>query len=144
MGRPALLLLALALGTPAGALDATRFATGRLFVEQPIAGRANGVRLVPAPGRLRRGQSVVVLVAIRGNPRGAAFVISAVPDGLSFLAADGRAELSIDGGRRFGRLPSLTATDDGRRAHPDDVTHVRWRLTPLERAPSLTFRSRVR
>ena len=144
MGRALLILLTLAFAAPAGARDASRLATSRLFVEQPVAGDAVGVRLIPAPHRLRRGQSVVVLVALPRSAPARALVVSAVPDGLAFEAADRRAELSVDGGRRFGSLSSLTAGGAQRSAVPAHVTHVRWRLESSGQVSSMIFRGRVR
>lgn len=144
MARLVPLLLTLLVAGPAVAQSAAA-ASSRLFVERAMPGRAPGVRLVPAPERLRRGQSVIVLVVYRvenGAPR--TTVVNSVPPSLRFERADGRAELSVDGGRRYGRLTSLTVGDEARRAVPADVTHIRWQVAPSARPPVLSFRSTVR
>ena len=137
MLRPFVLILALAVSSTAVAQ--VRTVSGRLFVERPSA---SGVRLSPAPNRLARGRTVVVLVD--SDTAGPADVVSAIPAALRFDRADGGAELSVDGGRRFGALATLTTADGARRAQPADVTHIRWRIAPATRPPVLSFRGTVR
>ncbi|NBC36394.1 hypothetical protein GTZ99_07485 [Novosphingobium sp. FSY-8] len=45
-------------------------------------------------------------------------------------SADGREEVSVDGGYSWGRLARLTLF--GRPARPEDVTHMRWHITPAQ------------
>lgn len=136
--------LVLALAASGSALAETRTAGSRLFVEQALVRGVAGSRLKPAPNRLSPGQSVVVLVHAGASAGGASLsVVAAVPPGLRFDRADRNAELSIDGGRRFGSLAALS-TGRGRRALPADVTHLRWRIAPGARASVLSFRGTVR
>ena len=138
------LLLALALAS-AGTAAAQTGATSRLFVERPSSDGVPGVRLIRAPARLSPGQPVVVLVNYTtGQATDPASVVSAVPAALRFDRAGGGAELSVDGGRRFGRLASLSSPDGSRPAQPSDVTHIRWRIAPAARPPVLSFRGTVR
>jgi len=67
------------------------------------------------------------------------------------LASDsaGKLEVSVDGGKTWGKLAALTVNDTAsgpRAAQAGDVTHVRWALAPL--APgasgSVTFNAIVR
>lgn len=144
MGRVGPLLLTLLIAGPAVAQNRAA-ASSRLFVERAMPGRSPGIRLVPAPDRLRRGQSVIVLLTYRVEDRALrTTIVNAVPPSLRFDRADGRAELSIDGGRRFGRLTSLTVGPERRRAVPSDVTHIRWAVAPSARQPVLSFKGTVR
>ena len=47
-------------------------------------------------------------------------------------SADGREEVSLDGGRSWGKLDALRVGN--RLATPEDVTHVRWRVPANEAA----------
>lgn len=47
-------------------------------------------------------------------------------------SANGDEEVSIDGGRNWGKLANLRAGT--RMATPEDVTHVRWRVAPAKSA----------
>ena len=117
----------------------------RLFIEQLVPGSASAVRLVPAPDRLRRGREVVVLVrGVRARSADRGVITSAVPQGLRFMGADSSARVSVDGGRRFGRLPELLIPGGARPARPADVTHVRWTTEPSAQPPFLSFRGVVR
>lgn len=138
------LLLALLLAA-APALAAPAGLTTHLFVERDGAG--SGLRLVPVPDRLRRGERVVVVVSVSGTP--GITVIQPVPPALRFAGARGeRLELSVDSGRTFGPLPNLAvpqAEGGERAAGPADVTHVRW--SPSDRPPAralFSFRAVVR
>ena len=137
------LVLMLALATGGSAAAETRTVGSRLFVERALPGGLVGTRLMPAPDRLPRGQSVVVLVS-DGARAGAepVAVVSAVPAGLRFDRFEGHAELSIDGGRHF--RPLLVTFAGERRGQPAEVTHLRWRIAPGARPPVLSFRGTVR
>jgi hypothetical protein len=102
-----------------------------VFVErvQPDATR----RLEPAD-RLVRGDRVITMVNWRRVARSSSpFVITnPLPTALSYQAsAWDDQDVSVDGGRTWGRLEALRV---GRRfATPEDVTHVRWRISPAAR-----------
>ena len=88
----------------------------------------------------------------RATPVKGINLVNPIPEGLVF---DGTADpadfgVSIDGGKNFGALATLTIPVDGaapRRATTADVTHVRW-LWPEAIAPgqnrSVAFFGRVR
>ena len=65
-------------------------------------------------------------------------------------SVDGAEDVSIDGGRNWGRMEDLTVREaDGsvRSATPEDVTHLRWRVpdTLAQRGSGqLTYRGVVR
>lgn len=98
-------------------------------------------RIVPAKGRLlqpattlKRGDRVIYVVNwYRMGGQGGFVVTNPLPRLVYFQgSADGREEVSIDGGRSWGRLENLRVGT--RLATPEDVTHVRWRVPAQEAA----------
>jgi len=98
-------------------------------------------RVVPQKGRmlqpastLRRGDRVVYVVSwYRMGGQGGFTVTNPLPKKVYYQgSADGREEVSIDGGRSWGRLESMRVGN--RLATPEDVTHVRWRVPASEAA----------
>lgn len=77
-------------------------------------------------------------------------VTNPIPAGVALAQGDApMAEVSVDGGKTWGKLASLTVTGkDGakRAAQSSDVTHIRWTLTTV--APgatgTLSYRAVVR
>lgn len=100
------------------------------------------------------GDKLVFVLRYRNNgssPAADFVVTNPLPSAVAFQAAgDERAEVSVDGGRNWGRLAALTVTgSDGnsRAAQPDDVTHIRWAFAqpiPAGEAGRLMFRGIVR
>ncbi len=95
-----------------------------VFVEQ--AGESRRV-LQPA-SLLRPGDRVVTIVTWKRSGAGRDFTVTnPLPRALQFQgSADGAEQVSVDGGRTWGRLGQLRA--GGYVAVPEDVTHVRWRI----------------
>jgi hypothetical protein len=121
-----------ALTIPAGALASPLVSIdSAVFVERidPASGRT----LAPVK-QLRRGDRVVYMVAwTRMGGQGGFTVTNPLPDAVAYQrSADGTEEVSIDGGRTWGRLAQLRKGE--RSATPEDVTHVRWRVSPREAA----------
>lgn len=115
-----------------------------VYVER-IANAPGGerVRTIEPADELQRGDKVVLVVEWRG--REPAMVSSAVPRPLAFQRSSSDAvEVSVDGGRNWGRLGAMRIEDrDGRRlASPEDVTHLRWRSAAGE--TKLTYSAIVR
>lgn len=110
-----------ATASPAVSLDSA------VYVERmtPAAGRM----LEPA-SELSRGDRVVYVVRwYRMGGDGGFVVTNPLPRSVYFQgSANGDEEVSIDGGRTWGKLGALRAA--GRMATPEDVTHVRWRVDP--------------
>jgi uncharacterized repeat protein (TIGR01451 family) len=100
------------------------------------------------------GDKLVFVLRYRNNgaqPATDFVVTNPLPEAVAFQAAgDERAEVSVDGGRNWGRLASLTIREaDGsqRPAQASDVTHIRWAFAqpiPAGEAGRLMFRGIVR
>jgi hypothetical protein len=103
-----------------------------------------GARALEPATTLRKGDKVVLMLAWRAAPQGRGFVVeSAVPGPLAFQrAADEAVEVSIDGGRTWGRLGQLRKGE--RLASAEDVTHLRLRVARAGTAGQLTYSAIVR
>ena len=119
VGMMALAVPVMAIATPLIALDSA------VYVEKlsPSQGRT----LQPA-ARLNHGDRVVYIVSwIRMGGTGAFVVTNPLPRSVYYQgSADGSEEVSIDGGRHWGKLEQLRSGT--RFATPEDVTHVRWHV----------------
>ena len=102
-----------------------------VFVERIMPNK--GRTLLPA-STLKRGDRVVYIVNwTRLGGQGSFTVTNPLPRQIAFQkSADGREEVSIDGGRSWGRLETLRI--GGRMATAEDVTHVRWKVPANEAA----------
>ncbi len=79
--------------------------------------------------QLSRGDRIVYLVTWKRQSGSGSFVVTnPLPPTVYYQAsADEDEQVSIDGGRTWGRLEMMHV---GRRlAAPEDVTHVRWRIS---------------
>lgn len=121
-------LSALALATAASAAGSSLSITRSVFVETRSD---DGIALEPAH-RLESGDKVVLVMQWdRENARRPFTLASRVPEELAFQrSGDAAVEVSIDGGRRWGRLGDLRSGQ--RLASPEDVTHLRWRIAAGE------------
>lgn len=147
------LIISLAASTLlAGAAQAEGVAlTARVLQEKTV--EENGVkRVVLAPaGTVVPGQEVVYDLAFsNGGAKSAEHVVltNPVPPSLEYVGGEG-ALVSVDGGKNFGPLASLTvANADGskRPAGPRDVTHVRWNLASVAPGASghVSFKARLK
>ena len=104
-----------------------------VFVERfAPAGQGRTARILERAASLRAGDRVVFVVNWKAT-RGQQFTLTnPLPRAVAFQGtATGEEEVSVDGGRTWGRLDQLVVRDaDGRprRANGEDVTHVRWRV----------------
>lgn len=101
-----------------------------VFVEHT---RPGDVRQLEPADRLSRGERVVTIVTWRrngGNAGNGGFtVVNPMPRAIAYQdSASDDTEVSVDGGRTWGKLGSLRIGN--RYATPEDVTHVRWRIAP--------------
>ncbi|MDE2437109.1 MAG: hypothetical protein KGM49_12685 [Sphingomonadales bacterium] len=128
-----LLVLAGSLATSATAALASPAVSlaSAVFVERNTPTR--GHLLEPA-SRLSRGDRVVYVVNwSRMGGNGGFTVTNPLPHSVYYQeSADGDEEVSIDGGRTWGRLGDLHV--GSREATPEDVTHVRWRIASARAA----------
>jgi hypothetical protein len=116
---------AAALATPLVALDSA------VFVERI---RPGAVRLLEPARQLRRGDRLIYVVSWqRFGGTGGFTVTNPLPRAVSYQrSAAGDEEVSIDGGKRWGKLEALHI--GARSATPEDVTHLRWRVAPQHAA----------
>ena len=118
------------LGAPAHA--APKVALGSaVYVEKA---QGDDVRRLEPASQLSRGDRVVTIVTWRrlGGPNGGNgggfTVTNPLPRSVYFQrSANDDEEVSADGGRSWGRIGALRY--GARLATPEDVTHLRWRVT---------------
>lgn len=108
-----------ALAAPLIALDSA------VYVERVKPGKG---RLLQPANRLSRGDRVVYVVSwYRMGGDGSFTVTNPLPRAVYYQgSADGAEEVSVDGGRHWGRLDQLRVGE--RMATPEDVTHLRWHV----------------
>jgi hypothetical protein len=115
-----------ALASPSVATDSA------VYVERVTLRGGEPVRRLEPAARLVHGDRVVTVVSwYRMGGDGGFTVVNALPAGLAYQASGQNGEeVSTDGGRNWGRLGALTI--GGRLASPEDVTHVRWRVSAAQ------------
>lgn len=128
-------LLACGLGTSALAQGIAVSLQSSVFIERlGHTGDGRVERRIEPANKLRKGDRVVLVVAWRGESSAKSFsVTSAIPRTITYESVSDEAALvSVDGGKSFGTLGTLKIADrDGTRfASPQDVTHLRWRVSP--------------
>ncbi len=104
-----------------------------VFVEK-VSNDLNGGerRILATPGQLGQGDKLVFVLRYRNagpTPVSRFSVVNPVPQSVRVDTARQDMQVSVDGGRNWGRLDALTIrTPLGgtRRAIADDITHVRW------------------
>ena len=108
-----------AFARPAVALDSA------VYVERAQPG---DIRVLEPASQLSRGDRIITVVSWRlmaGN--GGFDVTNPLPRGIYYQgSASGDEEVSVDGGRTWGRLGQLQIGNH--LAAPEDVTHVRWHV----------------
>jgi len=100
---------------------------------------ANGLtRSLREADRLNRGDRVVTILTWQKQGSGKSdntgfTVVNPLPRQVAYQrSARDDEEVSVDGGRTWGRLGELTV--GGRLATAEDVTHVRWHVPPQQAA----------
>ena len=121
----ALCLAAPAIAAPLIALDSA------VYVEKALPGK--GHMLQPA-AQLNHGDRVVYVVSwYRMGGSGAFTVTNPLPRSVWYQgSADGSEEVSLDGGKTWGKLEQLRVAN--RMATPEDVTQVRWHVPAADAA----------
>lgn len=123
-----------------------------VFIErfQPAPG-GRTARVLERADQLRPGDRVIFVVNWSGRKDAGFTVTNPLPRTIAFAGAtEETQEVSVDGGRTWGALEALsirTGNGQTRRALPEDVTHLRWRI-PAPQALSgtgqMTWRGVVR
>ena len=126
--RPALCLALALTGAPLAAQTQAVSVASSVFIER----QDESHRVLEPADRLRPGDRVVTIVSWKRAAPGGQFVLTnPLPRTLHFQAsAADDAEVSVDGGRSWGRLGALRMGQ--RIATAQDVTHVRWRVSPAQ------------
>lgn len=148
---PAMVVAGALAPASAQAAGGVQFASD-VFVErfQPAPG-GRTARILERADQLRPGDRVIFVVNWSGRKDGGFTVTNPLPRTIAFAGAtDDGQEVSVDGGHTWGSLEALTVRDAlgrMRQAHPEDVTHLRWRIpTPqaLSGNGQMTWRGVVR
>lgn len=150
-----ILLFVIALLAPSLALAASNVTlSSAVFLEKMIAdSRGHSRTVLEEPKVVMPGDQLVFVLNYRnaGNSPASDFIVTnPLPASVAYLGSGDSAQVSIDGGRTWGTLPTLKVRDpDGRRrnARPEDVTHIRWTLRQTIAAGAqgkLSFRGVVR
>jgi hypothetical protein len=122
----------LAITLPQAALAQPTVATdSAVFVERT---RNENLRSLEPADRLNRGERVVTILSwYRMGGDGGFTITNPLPRAIAYQAsARDDQEVSVDGGRNWGRLGDLKIA--GRIATPEDVTHIRWRIPAVRAA----------
>ena len=123
---------ALALAVPVAAIAAPLIALdSAVYVEKVKPGQG---RMLQPANRLSRGDRVVYVVTwYRMGGNGSFTVTNPLPRTVYYQgSANGDEEVSVDGGKRWGKLDDLRIGT--RIATPEDVTHVRWHVPASQAA----------
>ena len=98
-----------------------------VFVERLAPGNVR--HLEPADHLIRGDRIITVVTWYRMGGDGGFVITNPMPRAITYQESAHRdEEVSIDGGRSWGRLGALRIGT--RLASPEDVTHVRWRIAP--------------
>ena len=107
-----------------------------VFVEREVAvGNGSSAKVLEPARTLRRGDRLVYVVSWRApQARGEHLTITnPLPRTIAYeRSAGGDEDVSVDGGRSWGKLDTLRVRDGSvwRYATPQDVTHIRWNVPP--------------
>ncbi len=103
-----------------------------VYVEHTSMQGGEPVHMLEPAGQLAHGARVVTLVSwFRLGGSGGFTVTNTLPRSLHYqLSANGDEQVSVDGGKSWGHLGTLQI--GARLASPEDVTHVRWRISEAE------------
>jgi hypothetical protein len=102
-----------------------------LFVERTRPAASGPIHMLEPAGRLNPGDRVVTLLTwYRLGGSGGFTVTNALPPSVAYEPGRREEEVSVDGGRNWGRLGALHVGQ--RIATAQDVTHVRWRISPAQ------------
>ena len=125
-------LAALAASAPSWAAEPVTLAN-RVYVEREVATDDGNAKVLEPAGALRRGDRLIYVVAWQAAraPSERFFITNPLPRTVAYQrSANGAEDVSVDGGRTWGKLGALRVRDGRgwRDATPEDVTHIRWRV----------------
>ena len=132
----ATLVVAATLGSAPLAHAAPVSVANAVYVEREVSiGNGASARVLEPAQTLRRGDRLVYVVSWRAQQsRGEHLTITnPLPRTIAYeRSAGGDEDVSIDGGRNWGKLDALRIRDGAvwRYATPQDVTHIRWKVSP--------------
>lgn len=111
-----------------------------LFVEHA----RDSARILEPASRLSPGERVVTILTWHRFDNGGNFTLTnPLPRGLYYQgSADDDEEISVDGGKSWGRLGDLRI--GSRLATPEDVTHVRWHIQSPRSSGRIAYSAIVR
>ena len=107
-----------------------------VYVEREVSvGNGSSAKVLEPARSLRRGDRLVYVVSWRAlQARGEHLTITnPLPRTIAYERSSGGDEdVSVDGGRSWGKLEALRLRDGSvwRHATPQDVTHIRWQVPP--------------
>jgi hypothetical protein len=107
-----------------------------VYVEREVSvGNGSSAKVLEPARTLRRGDRLVYFVSWRApQARGEQLTITnPLPRTIAYeRSAGGDEDVSVDGGRSWGKLDALRVRDGSvwRYATPQDVTHIRWQVPP--------------
>lgn len=127
---------ALLFAVPVQAQQAVALSSKAFVVKQVPDGTTGKMKnTLAAPERVLPGEALVFMLEYKNNGAtpAASFVINnPIPANVIYTGVEQEwADVSVDGGKTFGKLAALkVAKGDGtmRPALPTDVTHVRWKF----------------
>ena len=107
-----------------------------VYVEREVSiGNGEVARVLEPAQSLRRGDRLVYVVSWRAPQARSEHLIitNPLPRTIAYeRSASGDEDVSVDGGRSWGKLDALRFRDGAvwRYATPQDVTHIRWKVPP--------------
>jgi len=129
-------IAALAAGTLAAPLMAQNVVVSlqsAVFIERlGHTGDGRVIRGLEPARTFKRGDRVVLMVEWSAEPSRKGFTVtSAIPGTIYYQdASQDSLQVSVDGGKHWGTLGALRI--GSRYATPEDVTHLRWQVSPLD------------
>ncbi|MBL0915622.1 MAG: DUF11 domain-containing protein [Sphingopyxis sp.] len=150
-----MLLILLAALAPAQAFAANQVALDNSVFVERVSTDANGKQriLLEEPKVVVPGDKLVFVLNYRNagaQPADKFVITNPLPAAVRFADAGNSPVVSVDGGKQWGALDTLTiAMTDGTRraAQPADVTHIRWAFQkpiPVGGSGKLMFRGVVK
>ncbi|WP_395394429.1 hypothetical protein WBP07_04135 [Novosphingobium sp. BL-8A] len=136
LASAAALALGLALAGPAMAAEPVSL-KGDVQVEKTVTENGATKTVLAPPTTVVPGDRLLFTTRYSNDgdkPVDNFVVTNPLPAPVRLAADEGGYDVSVDGGKSFGKLATLTVADTAgarRAAQPEDVTHIRWTLAHL-------------